>query len=78
MIGVWLLYKPKLIIDINYDGDMKFVINRQPYCLKMRIYKDIWCALICGDISNVYKDVIERLERWGIKRQKEKIWIRLK
>ena len=66
MIEVWLLYKPKSIIDINYDGDMKFVINRQPYCLKMRIYKDIWCALKCEDVSNVYKDEIGGLERWRI------------
>ena len=32
------LFVNKSIIDINYDGDMKFVINRQPCCLKMRIY----------------------------------------
>ena len=60
------LFVNKSIIDINYEGDMKFVINRQPYCLKMRIYKDIWYAVICGDVSIVSKDVIKRLERWGI------------
>ena len=44
----------------------EIMINRQPYCLKMRIYKDIWCALICGDVSNIYKDEIERKWSWGI------------